>query len=186
MATNSDLINPVLEGIVANASNIFTEDRANTNIQSTPNTMSAPTPTPPMNEDDILIQQLQEEKRNLQVQIDEIGEAREVSTEKQIYLRNLRAKKLEITRELRIALEKKCEEKYEKAYKKKLEDRKSKIEEEINSIFGETTDDMKPTKENKTKFARNFNMFGKYRDTINELREDIKHLMKRDTSEMTT
>ena len=84
MATNSDLINPVLEGIVANASNIFTEDRANTNTQTTPNTMSAPTPTTPMNEDDILIQQLQEEKRNLQIQIDEIGEAREVSTEKQI------------------------------------------------------------------------------------------------------
>ena len=139
-----------------------------------------------MNEDDILIQQLQEEKRNLQFQIDEIGEAREVSTEKQIYIRNLRAKKLEVTRELRIALEKKCEEKYEKAYKKKLEDRKSKIEEEINSIFGETTDDMKPTKETKPEFARNFNMFGKYRDTINELREEIKHLMKRDTSEMTT
>ena len=63
MATNSDLINPVLEGIVANASNIFTEERADTYIQPTPNTMSTPTPAPPINEEDILIQQLQEEKK---------------------------------------------------------------------------------------------------------------------------
>ena len=40
MATNSDLINPVLEGIVANASNIFTDERADTNTQPFPNTMS--------------------------------------------------------------------------------------------------------------------------------------------------
>ena len=125
MANNSDLVNPVLEGIVSNASNILVVDRGNTNTQQTTAAMTTTSTTPPMNEDEILIQQLQGEKRNLQTQIDEIGEAKEVSTEKQIYLRNLRAKKLEITRELRIALEMKCKEKYERVYQKKLEERKN-------------------------------------------------------------
>ena len=76
MANNSDLVNPVLEGIVSNASNILAMDRGNTNTQQSPAAMTTTSTAPPMNEDDILIQQLQEEKRNLQTQIDEIGEAK--------------------------------------------------------------------------------------------------------------
>ena len=62
---------------------------------------------------------------------------------------------------------------------------KIKIDEDINAIFAETTDVIKPDKESKPAFARNFNMFVKYRDTINDLREDTKQLMNRNASEMT-
>ena len=138
-----------------------------------------------MSEEETLIQQLQEEKRELQGQIDEIQEKREINTEKQIYLRNLRAKKQEVTRELRIILEKKNEEKYEEAYRRKIEEERNKVDVEVNTIFGETTDVMKPTKEAQSSFVRDFNMFGKYKDTINDLRKEIQQLMNKDTSEMT-
>ena len=45
---------------------------------------------------------------------------------------------------------------------------------------------MKPNKENKMQFDNNVNMLGSCRDTINELRKEIKHLMKRDTSDITS
>ena len=138
-----------------------------------------------MSEEDVIIQQLQEEKRELQSQIEEIQEKREINTEKQIFLRNLRAKKHEVTRELRIILEKKNEEKYEEAYERKIEDEKCKIEIEVNTIFGESTDVMKPDEKALPSFVRDFNMFGKYKDTINELRKEIHQLMRKDTSEMT-
>ena len=58
-----------------------------------------------------------------------------------------------------------------------MEERKGKIDEEISSIFGETLDGMKPTKENTTEFANNLDKFRQYRDTINCLREEIIQLM---------
>ena len=197
--SNKDLVNPVLEGIVSDATNISrtnieqttptdTTSTTGSNIQPTlaaTTTTTTTTTTTKMSEEDIIIQQLQEEKRELQSQIDEIQEKREINTEKQIFLRNLRAKKHEVTRELRIILEKKNEEQYEEAYKRKIEDEKSKIEIEVNTIFGETTDVMKPDKSALPSFVRDFNMFGKYKDTINELRKEIHQLMRKDTSEMT-
>ena len=185
--SNKDLVDPVLEGIVIDAANSLTiniEDTPSA-VTPTPVTMSTEATAATMSEDDIIIQQLQEEKRELQSQIEEIQEKKEISTEKQIYLRNLRAKKLEITRELRIILEKENEEKYEKAYKRKIEEERSKATEEVNTIFGETSDIMKPSKEAQPAFVRDFNMFGKYKDTINELRKEIHQLMRKDTSEMT-
>ena len=171
--SNKDLVDPVLEGIVIDAANSLT-----INTEDTPSTVTHTTPTPvtmsteataaTMSEDDIIIQQLQEEKRELQSQIEEIQEKKEISTEKQIYLRNLRAKKLEITRELRIILEKENEEKYEKAYKRKIEEERSKATEEVNTIFGETSDIMKPSKEAEPAFVRDFNMFGKYNQNQNK------------------
>ena len=73
---------------------------------------------------------------------------------------------------------------YEKEYNKKLQEKKNKTESEVDSIFGITTDTLKPGEDNKQEFARNFNMFGKYKDSINELRNQINQLMKRDTSLM--
>merc|ERR1712163_25600 len=48
-----------------------------------------------------------------------------------------------------------------------------------------TTDTRKPDTDNKKEFARNFNINGKYKDSINDLRNEIKQLMRKDTSEMT-
>ena len=138
-----------------------------------------------MNELDELIQKLHDEKRELHEQIREIEEKKECNTEKQIYLRNIRHKKLEVTKELCEALERRSQREYDSIYNKKIQERKIKADTEVNTIFGTTTDTLKPEKENEKTFIRNFNMFGKYKNTINDLRSEIKELMKRGPSEMT-
>merc|ERR1712240_494302 len=160
-------------------------DTVNEN-NTTPNisTMNEPSETN-KTELDVLIQQLQEERRQLEYQIDEIEETKEINTEKSIHLRNLRAKKREVKRELSEALVKKSETEYEKEYNKKLQEKKNKTESEVDSIFGTTTDTLKPDKDNEKEFARNFNIFRKYKDSINDLRNEFKQLMRKDTSEMT-
>ena len=77
---------------------------------------------------DVLIHQLHEEKRQLQNQINEIEETKEINTEKTIHLRNLRAKKREVTSNLSEALAKKSETEYEKEYNKKQQEKKNKTE----------------------------------------------------------
>ena len=192
--STKDLMNVVLDDIVSEATVAAITPPTATQATTTPATTSTTTLTTSttatltstkMTEEDKLTQKLLEEKREIQEQIEEIQEKREVSTEKQIYLRSLRAKKQDITRELRILLERKSEEKYEKAYKKKVEEERNKAEVEVNTIFQDTTDVMKPNKDTQQAFVRDFNMFGKYKDTINELRKEIHQLMARDTSEMT-
>ena len=64
MANISDLINHVLEKIVSNESKILAVDRGNTNTQQTPVAMTTTSTITSMKEDDILIKQLQEGKRN--------------------------------------------------------------------------------------------------------------------------
>ena len=72
-------------------------------------------------------------------------------------------------------------------HKKKTEEKKTKSNEEREKIFGKTLDDkLKQTKENEKTFTRNFNMFGKYRDAIKSLKDEIKQLISRDSSEMTS
>ena len=71
--------------------------------------------------------QLQEERRQLENQIDEIEEAKEVNTEKGILLRNLRAKKREVKRELSEALVNKSETEYKKEYNKNGKKRRIKL-----------------------------------------------------------
>ena len=180
MSKASDIIEPVINDLLSDIT-----DTVNDNI-TTPNisTMNEPSETN-KTELDVLIQQLQEERRQLEYQIDEIEETKEINTEKSIHLRNLRAKKREVKRELSEALVKKSETEYEKEYNKKLQEKKNKTESEVDSIFGTTTDTLKPDKDNEKEFARNFNMFGKYKDSINDLRNEIKQLMRKDTSEMT-
>merc|ERR1712240_262229 len=97
----------------------------------------------------------------------------------------LRAKKREVISYLAEALVKKSETEYEKEYNKKLQEKKNKTESEVDSIFGTTTETLKPYKDNEKEFARNFNMLGKYKDSINDLRNEIKQLMRKDTPEMT-
>ena len=84
---------------------------------SNTSTMNEPSETN-MSELDVFIQQIQEEKRQLQNQIDEIEETKEINTEKAIHLRNLRAKKREVTSNLSEGLVKKSETEYEKEYNK--------------------------------------------------------------------
>ena len=180
MSKTSDIIDPVIEELLLGITDTVTENNTAPNIS----TMNEQTETSKI-ELDVLIHQLQEEKRQIQNQINEIEETKEINTEKTIHLRNLRAKKREVTSNLSEALVKKSETEYEEEYDKKQQEKKHKTESEVDSIFGITTDTLKPGEDNKQEFARNFNMFGKYKDSINELRNEIKHVMRRDTSEMT-
>ena len=87
--SNKDLVNTVLEGIVTDATNSLINNPlqslptstnipsslAETSITSTTTTTTTSTTTKTkMSEEETLIQQLQEEKRELQGQIDEIQE----------------------------------------------------------------------------------------------------------------
>ena len=179
MSKTSDIIDPVIEELLLGITDTVTENNTAPNIS----TMNEQTETSKI-ELDVLIHQLQEEKRQIQNQINEIEETKEINTEKTIHLRNLRAKKREVTSNLSEALVKKSETEYEEEYDKKQQEKKHKTESEVDSIFGITTDTLKPGEDNKQEFARNFNMFGKYKESINELRSQINQLMKRDTSEM--
>ena len=172
--------------LTSEAKEVLEQIVASIEIKDPDNTMSK-SETPKMTKEKALIQKLQDEKKELQDQIKELEEMKDVNTEKHIHLRNLRAKKREVSKELQIALEKIEEEKYEELHKKKTEEKKTKSNEEREKIFGKTLDDkLKPTEENEKTFTRNFNMFGKYRDAIKSLKDEIKQLMSRDSSEMTS
>ena len=172
--------------LASEAKEVLEQIVASIEIKDPDNTMSK-SETPKMTKEKALIQKLQDEKKELQDQIKELEEMKDVNTEKAIHLRNLRAKKREVSKELQIALEKIEEEKYEELHKKKTEEKKTKSNEEREKIFGKTLDDkLKPTEENEKTFTRNFNMFGKYRDAIKSLKDEIKQLISRDSSEMTS
>ena len=172
--------------LASEAKEVLEQIVASIEIKDPDNTMSK-SETPKMTKEKALIQKLQDEKKELQDQIKELEEMKDVNTEKAIHLRNLRAKKREVSKELQIALEKIEEEKYEELHKKKTEEKKTKTNEEREKIFGKTLDDkLKPTEENEKTFTRNFNMFGKYRDAIKSLKDEIKQLMSRNSLEMTS
>ena len=198
MSKTSDVVEPVLDDIIENiqlevediedttTANIQLEakDIEDTTTTTTDIIMSKPS-TSKKDKEEALIKKLLDEKKEIEDQIEEIEENKDVNTEKTIHLRNLRAKKRDIIKELRIILEKIEEEKYEELHKKKIKEKESKTEEELQKIFGTTHDTLKPSEDNKTSFIRNFNMFGKYRDSIKSLKDEIKHLMSRDSTEMT-
>ena len=70
------------------------------------------TDIPTMEEEDNEIQQLLDEKREIQSQVNEINKKKEINTEKTIYFRNLRVKVGDIGKSLREILEKKSEREY--------------------------------------------------------------------------
>ena len=117
MSKTSDIIDPVIEELLLGITDTVTENNAAPNIS----TMNEQTETSKI-ELDVLIHQLQEEKRQIQNQINEIEETKEINTEKTIHLRNLRAKKREVTSNLSEALVKKSETEYEEEYDKKQQD----------------------------------------------------------------
>ena len=183
MSKTIDIVEPVIDSF-PDALNLEENNLEDPNTTSVPVTMSE-TDIPTMEEEDNEIQQLLDEKREIQSQINESIKKKEIDTEKTILLRNLRAKVRDIGKSLREILEKKSEREYEEQYRREREEKRTKANTEVNSIFGTTTDDLKPNKENEKTFARNFNMFGKYKDSINELRSEIKKLMEKETSEVT-
>ena len=99
MSKTSDIIEPVINELLLDIPDTVTETNATANIS----TMNEPSETN-KTELDVLIQQLQEERRQLENQIDEIEEKKEINTEKNIHLRNLRAKKREVISNLAEAL----------------------------------------------------------------------------------
>ena len=99
MSKASDIIEPVINDLLSDITDTVNENNTAVNI-STMNDPSEINKT----ELDVLIQQLQEERRQLENQIDEIEETNDINTEKSIHLRNLRAKEREVKRELSEAL----------------------------------------------------------------------------------
>ena len=146
MSKASDIIEPVINDLLSDITDTVNENNTAPNIS----TMNEPSETN-KTELDVLIQQLQEERRQLENQIDEIIETKEINTEKGIHLRNLRAKKREVISNLSEALVKKSETEYEKI-QQKLQEKKNKTESEVKSIFETTTDTLKPGKDNVKKF----------------------------------
>ena len=113
MSTTSDVVEPVLDDIIENiqlevediedttTANIQLEakDIEDTTTTTTDIIMSKPS-TSKKDKEEALIKKLQEEKKEIQDQIEEIEENKDVNTEKTIHLRNLRAKKRDIIKEL--------------------------------------------------------------------------------------
>ena len=122
MSKASDIIEPVINELLSDITDTVNENNTAVNIS----TMNDPSETN-KTELDVLIQQLQEERRQLEYQIDEIEETKEINTEKSIHLRNLRAKKREVQRELSEALVKKSETEYEKNTTKNCKKRRIKL-----------------------------------------------------------
>ena len=148
MSKTSDIVEPVVDSLISELGNINLEesnleDPHTTSILST---MSQPEDPPTMDDEDIEIQQLLDEKRELQSQINEINKKKEINTEKTILLRNLRAKVRDIGKSLREVLEKKSEREYEEQYRREKEEKRTKANTEVNTIFGTTTDDLKPNR----------------------------------------
>ena len=81
MSKASDIIEPVINELLSDITDTVNENNTTTNIP----TMNEPSETN-KTELDVLIHQLQEEKRQLQNQIDEIEETNKVNTEKSIHL----------------------------------------------------------------------------------------------------
>ena len=119
MSKTSDIVEPVLDALL---SDISTDTPAeNTTSTVTPTTMNTANASE-MNELDELIQKLHDERRELKEPIREIEEKKECNTEKQIYLRNIRHKKLEVTKELCEALERRSQREYDSIYNKKIQE----------------------------------------------------------------
>ena len=99
------------------------------------------------NEED-LVKELEEQKRLINLQLEELKKTGDKSTQNQIYVRNLRMKKRLISQELRATLEKINEEKYEEEFKTEAKEKSTKISDEIERIFGSNEDTIKPTTDN--------------------------------------
>ena len=97
--------------------------------------------------DEKLVKELEEQKRILYQQMQEIENAGDNLTENQLHLRNLRMKRRLISQDLRATLEKINEEKYEEECKSKATAKSTKIREEINTVFTGYTDQIKLTEE---------------------------------------
>ena len=119
MSKISDIIEPVINELLSDITDTANENNTAPNIS----TMNEPSETN-KTELDVLIQNLKEERMQLENQIDEIEEAKEINTEKGIHLRNLRAKKREVKRELSEALVNKSETEYKKEYNKNCKKRR--------------------------------------------------------------
>ena len=122
MSKASDIIEPVINDLLSDITDTVNENNTTPNIS----TMNEPSETN-KTELDVLIQQLQEERRQLENQIDEIEETKEINTEGGIHLRNLRAKIREVKRELSEALVNKIKTEYEKGYNKNCKKRRTKL-----------------------------------------------------------
>ena len=99
MSKTSDIVEPVIDSVL-DAINLEEDNFENPTTTSVPVNMSE-TDIPTMEEEDNEIQQLLDEKREIQSQIEEINKKKEINTEKTILLRTLRAKVRDIGKSLR-------------------------------------------------------------------------------------
>ena len=68
---------------------------------------------------------------------------------------------------------------------KKLQEKKNEADSEVGAVFGTTADTLKHYKENENEFAGNFNIFDNYKDSVYELRNKSKPLIRGDALKMT-
>lgn len=75
MSKTSDIVEPVIDLLISDLRNISLEESSleEPNTISVPPTMSQPEDPPTMDDEDIEIQQLLDEKNELQIQINEIN-----------------------------------------------------------------------------------------------------------------
>ena len=134
-------------------------------------------------------QAFEEEQRKLNVDIEKIEKRGEIDIQKDILLRGLRARKRGVNNNLRLTLEAINEIEYEDEYKEKKRKVQIKFKEDIENILKDNNqnDEIKPDKTditNKNIFSRNINMIGKYKKTVQKLRQEAINLMGQSTSTM--
>ena len=115
-------ISSIIDDIVTDATEIA--DLINTRSDSigTPSSIFTSTSTKMTDEEALAnkkIEDLENDKLEISKQIEEIEKCKEIDTGKTVILRSLRAKKLSIGRELRIALELKDEQEYKRKVEEK-------------------------------------------------------------------
>ena len=131
-------------------------------------------------------EELLEELRQVEEQIDEVSKSNETTTAKDILLRELRYKKFCITRDVSAVTVAEEVKEYNEAYfTKQQEDAENRMVETQVTITGAGDDKLAPTEANLQNYIRALNMCTTYRESLEATATKIDKLMEEKTSEMT-
>ena len=128
---------------------------------------------------------LEEQRRLITLQMDEIRRGSDIDTQKTITLRTMFAKKRAIVSELKETLDKINAIEYEEKCKTKAAEKAVKLAEDVDKVFKGKKDTIQTTKETEPQFNRNLTMALTYKKSIIDMRDDIFPLVSKDTSSMT-
>ena len=128
---------------------------------------------------------LEEQRRVIQLQMDEIRKGSEIDTQKTITLRTMFAKKRTIISDLKETLEKLNAIEYEEKCRTKAAEKSAKLAKDVDKVFKNKKDTIRTTTETEPQFNRNLRMVLNYKKSITEMRDDIFQLVSQDISSMT-